>query len=107
LKCSETLRRLDLAVEIARRQEETQVPLRRAEDVATAIAEWLRISVTTFLSSETGALMGIRDHGEFRHYFMTRFKGIVELTVRNSLKTQSPIPTWAAAKIAQAWNVEV
>jgi hypothetical protein len=26
LKCSETLRRLDLAVEVARRQEETQIP---------------------------------------------------------------------------------
>jgi hypothetical protein len=34
LKCSETLRRLDLAVEIARRQEKSQIPLRTATDVA-------------------------------------------------------------------------
>ena len=53
LKCSETLRRLDLAVEVARREAETQVPLRVAQDAVTATAEWLRISVTQFLSAET------------------------------------------------------
>src|SRR5262249_45539961 len=57
LKCSEALRRLDLAVEVARRAEETQIPLRQAEDGATEISEWLRISVKTFFSSETGQLM--------------------------------------------------
>jgi len=39
LRCSETLRRLDLAVEIARRQEENQIPLRTAEDAITAATE--------------------------------------------------------------------
>ena len=42
LKCSETLRRLDLAVEVARRQEETQVPLRVAQDAMTAATTGLR-----------------------------------------------------------------
>src|SRR5262245_26271956 len=32
LKCSETLPRLDLAVEIARRSEEEQIPLKKAQD---------------------------------------------------------------------------
>jgi hypothetical protein len=77
LKCSETLRRLDLGVEIARRQEETQIPLRAAEDAIVAAAEWMRIAVTTFLSSEAQALMGIRDVGEWKHYAMQRFKGIL------------------------------
>jgi hypothetical protein len=61
LACSESLRKLDLAVELARRNEETQIPLRQAEEVATAIAEWLRVAVTTFVSSETEALMGLRE----------------------------------------------
>ena len=45
LKCSETLRRLDLAVETARREAETQIPLRVAQDAVTFSAEWLRIAI--------------------------------------------------------------
>jgi hypothetical protein len=44
LKCSATLRRLDLAVETARREAETQVPLRVAQAAQTAAAAWLRIA---------------------------------------------------------------
>ena len=106
LKCSETLRRLDLAIEISRRAEETQIPLRQAEETATAIAEWLRIAFAQFLSSETQALMGIREIGEYKAYAFERFKGIIDLTVRNSLKTNSPIPDWAIQRIKTAWNVE-
>jgi hypothetical protein len=51
--------------------------------------------------------MGITDIGEFKSYSMTRFKGILALTVRNSLKTQSPIPEWAAEKVKESWNVGV
>ena len=105
LKCSETLRRLDLAVEVARRQEETQIPLKTAEDSMTAAAEWMRIAFTTFLSSEVQGLVGIRDVGEWKAYAMERFKGILDLTVKNSLKTRSPVPDWAGRRIRDAWNV--
>jgi len=105
LKCSETLRRLDLAVEIARRQEETQISLKTAEETIVAATEWMRIAFTTFLSSEALALMGIRCIGEWKHYAFTRFKGILDLTVKNSLKTRSPVPDWASRRIRDAWNV--
>jgi hypothetical protein len=49
LKCSETLRRLDLAVELARRDSEEMIPKRLACDTALAIADWLRISFAVFL----------------------------------------------------------
>jgi len=77
-----------------------------AEDVATAIAEWLRIAVMQFLSSETLALMGLKDSGEFRHYFVTRFRGILALVLKNADQTNSAIPDWAKARIKEAWNVE-
>jgi hypothetical protein len=105
LKCSETLRRLDLAVEVARRNEETQVPLKVAEDTITAASEWMRVSVMQFLSSESVPLMGLKDIGEFKAYFVDRFKGILDLTVKNSLKTQSPVPEWASRRIKTAWNI--
>jgi len=95
-----------LAIEISRRAEETQIPLRQAEETATAIAEWLRIAFAQFLSSETQALMGIREIGEYKAYAFERFKGIIDLTVRNSVKTNSPIPDWAIQRIKTAWNVE-
>jgi hypothetical protein len=73
LKCSETLRRLDLAVEVARRNEEVQIPLREAESII----------------------------------FGSRFRGILDFTIRNSLKTRNPVPTWAPTRFLESWNVTV
>jgi hypothetical protein len=54
----------------------------------------MRIAFSIFLSSEGLALMGIRDVGEWKHYVIERFKGILDLTVKNALKTTSPVPEW-------------
>src|SRR5258707_11135428 len=105
LKCSETLRKLDLAVEMARRDAEEQVPKKLAEEISLFISEWLRIAFTQFLSSESQTLMGIKELGEWKAYAVERFKGILDLTVKSSLQTKSPIPDWAAAKVKEAWNV--
>jgi hypothetical protein len=48
--------------------------------------------------------MGIRDIGEWKHCAIERFKGILDLTVKNSLKTRSPVPDWASRRIRDAWN---
>jgi hypothetical protein len=100
------LRKLDLAVEIARRSEEEQIPKKLGEDVALYISDWLRIAFVQFLSSEAVPLMGIRDLGEWKAYAVQRFKSILYLTVRSSLQTKSPVPNWAAAKVKESWNVE-
>jgi len=105
LKCSETLRKLDLAVEMARRDAEEQVPKKLAQDISLFTAEWLRIAFAQFLSSEARSLMGIKDVGEFKSYSIERFKGILDLTVKSSLQTRSPIPAWAAEKVKEAWNI--
>jgi hypothetical protein len=60
LKCSETLRRLDLAVELARRSEEEQISKKLGEDVALHISDWLRIAFVQFLSAEAIPLMGLK-----------------------------------------------
>ena len=106
LKCSETLRRLDLAVEVARRQEETQIPLKVAQDAVLFTAEWMRIAFMQFLSAEGKALMGIHDFGEWKAYAIERFRGILHLTVRNADKTRSAVPDWGKERIKEAWNVQ-
>ncbi len=95
LKCSETLRKLDLAVEMARWDAEEQMPKKLAEAISLNISEWLR----------RRALMGIRDIGEWKSYAIERFKGILDLTVKSSPQTRSPIPAWAAEKVKEAWNI--
>lgn len=105
LKCSEALRRFDLAVEIARRDSEEQVPKRQAEEISLFISEWLRIAFMQFLSSEGPTLMGIKQWGEWKKYAVERFHGILELTVKSSLQTRSPIPKWAADKVCEQWNI--
>jgi hypothetical protein len=104
LKCSETLRKLDLAIEMARRDAEEQIPKKLAEDLSLFIAEWLRIALAQFLSSEASTLMGIKVLDEWKAYAAQRFRGILEMTVKASLKTHSPIPNWAAAKVVQPWK---
>jgi hypothetical protein len=105
LKCSETLRRLDLAVELARRDQEQQVPKKLACDVALYISDWFRISFAQFLSSEANVILGLKDVGELKAHCFRQFVSILHLTVRNSLKTGSPIPDWAVEKIRESWNV--
>ena len=56
-------------VEVARRQEETQIPpLRQAQETVPYAAEWMRIAFMQFLSNQSEALMGIKDFGEWKHY---------------------------------------
>jgi hypothetical protein len=105
LKCSEVLRRLDLAVETARREAESQVALRVACDAQLAGAEWMRIAFMQFLSSEGKALQGIKDFGEWKAYAVERFRGVLNLVVKAADKTNSPIPPWALERIKEAWNV--
>jgi hypothetical protein len=104
LKCSETLRRLDLAVEIARRDVEERLPKRQAAAVVLYVAEWLRIAFAQFLSAESSNLMALKSLGEFEKYAFERFRGILDLTVKNSAATKSPIPVWAAEKISECWT---
>jgi hypothetical protein len=101
----ETVRRLDLAIELSRRQEETQIPLRVAQDATLFVAEWFRIAFMQFLSAEGTSLMAIHDFGEWKAYAVDRFKGILNLTVMNADKTRSAIPDWAKEQIKEAWNV--
>jgi hypothetical protein len=105
LRTSETLRRLDAAIETERRNAEEQVPKKQVESVSLFLAEWLRIAFAQFLSSESRSLMGIKDLAEFRLYAIDRFRGIVFAAVKTSRKTNSPIPTWAEAKVIEALDV--
>jgi hypothetical protein len=73
--------------------------------ISLSVSEWLRIAFAQFLSSEARALMGIKDVGEWKGYAIQRFKGILDLTLKSSLQTRSPIPAWAAEKVKEAWNV--
>jgi hypothetical protein len=104
LRSSETLRRLDLAVETERRTALEQIPMRQIEDISLQIATWLRLSFERFLNAESPGLMGIKDLGEFKFSAIERFKGLLHATVKASLKTD-PIPDWAAVKVIEAWNV--
>jgi hypothetical protein len=68
------LRRLNIAVLAERRQSGEQVPKDLVEGIWRQISEWLRAAFMQFLSSESQALMGIKDHGEFRAYAIERFR---------------------------------
>ena len=105
LQCVETLRRLDLAVEIERRSVGEQVPKSQVELISTQISQWMREAVKEFLSSEAQNLMGMKDLGECKLYFIERFKAILHRTVKASIAKDSPIPPWALAQVIKAWNI--
>jgi hypothetical protein len=105
LRVAETLRRLDAGLELARRSLEEQVPKKLACDVALAISDWSRISFTTWLSSEARFLMACQTVGEFKAHAFETMRSILHMVVKASLKTNSPIPDWAAEKVKESWNV--
>src|SRR5215472_6219569 len=74
------------------------------------LSEWLRIASAVFLSSETVPLMGLRSPGEFKHYAFERFRSILHMTVRNSLKNPEPDPGLGRRKnqriVERAVNVQ-
>jgi hypothetical protein len=81
------------------------VPKFLVEQIATLISAWLRISFAQFLSAESPGLMGIKDLGEFKFFAIERFRGILHATVKASIRSDPPIPDWAASKVIEAWNV--
>jgi hypothetical protein len=101
LRSSETLRRLDLAVETERRKADEQLPLRQVSDVALQIATWFAGSFVRFLLDESPGLMAKTDLGEFKFTAIEGFRGILHRTVKGSLKT-NPIPAWAQAQVIEA-----
>jgi hypothetical protein len=72
----------------------------------TYCAEWMRIAIATFVSAQTTSLIAIKNPGEFRYYFGQRFKGILDLVIKNADRTNSAVPTRAKERIKVAWNVE-
>jgi hypothetical protein len=42
---------------------------------------------------------------EFKAYAIERFKRVLHREVKTNLKTNSPIPTWAADRVIEAWHV--
>ena len=78
------------------------IPLSIAESAVLATAEWLRIGIAQFLSSEANALMAFKDNGEFRAYFFQRMHGILSLAVKAADKTKPAIPDWAKERIKEA-----
>jgi hypothetical protein len=107
LRASETLRKLDLAVEVERRKFDEQVPVLLVEQISTQISEWLRTAFTQFLSAESPGLMSIKDLGEFKFFAIEKFRGILNRTVKASIGNNSPIPPWASAQVIEAWNVNL
>ena len=80
--------------------------MKSAQAAILACAEWFRIAFVQFLSAEATAILGIKEVGELKVYVMERFKGILDLTVKNAAKTNSAIPDWGKERIKEAWNVQ-
>jgi hypothetical protein len=49
--------------------------------------------------------MSIKDLGEFKFSAIEQFRSILHATVKGSIRTDPPIPPWAAAQVVEAWNV--
>jgi hypothetical protein len=105
LRTSESLRRLDAAIEVERRKSDDQVPLLLVEQISAQISGWLRIAFAQFLNAESLGLMGIKDLGAFKFLAIERFKSLLHSTVKASLRSDASIPDWAAARVVEAWNV--
>ena len=81
--------------------------MRQMETIAVQISTWLRTAFEQLVGSESPSLMGINDLGEFKAYAVERFKRMLQMAVKTSLRTNSPIPSWASDRVIEAWNIPV
>jgi len=83
------------------------ISLKTAQDCVLFVSEWLRISLSTFLSAEGLTLAGgFKTIGELKSYFVSRFRGVMFLTLKNADRTMSPVLLWALERIKIAFNVQ-
>ena len=107
LRVAEVLRRLDRELELSRRDQQEMISLKTAQDCVLFVSEWLRISLSTFLSAEGLTLAGgFKTIGELKSYFVSRFRGVMFLTLKNADRTMSPVLLWALERIKIAFNVQ-
>ena len=95
---------MDIAVLTERRQGGEQILKYLAEGISRQISEWLQAAFLQFLSSESPALMGIEGLGNFKFHAIEKFRETLHAVTIASLKTE-PIPTWAADRVIEAWNI--
>jgi hypothetical protein len=96
LRSSEVLRRLDLAVEVERRNAVELIPQKQAEAAFLHVAEWLRIAFAQFLSSESRSQMGIKDPA--RNSESTQPAVFAESYTRQSKPAGKLIPRFPAGR---------
>jgi hypothetical protein len=95
LRVAETLRGLDRELEFSRRSEEQMISPKTAQDTVTFVSEWLRISLSVFLSTDGLTLAaGFKTIGDLKVYFIERFRCVMFLTLKNASKTNSPVAPW-------------
>jgi hypothetical protein len=97
---------LDVPIEIARRQEETQIPLKTAQDAMTFAAECMRIAFMQFLSAQGKALMGIGDLGEWKFYAAERFRGLLSCCSMAPARPIRRFRTRLRNESKLRWNVQ-
>jgi hypothetical protein len=51
--------------------------------------------------------MGIKDWANSKFSAIERFRGILHATVKASIRSDPPIPDWAAAQVIEGWNVPI
>ena len=71
------------------------------------VTEWMRVSFTTFFSSEGTAILGLTTVPELKSYVYERFHGVLQLVIKSADRTNSPIPDWAKSAIETGWNIKL
>jgi transcription elongation GreA/GreB family factor len=74
------------------------------ERAVAAIADWIRLSFQSWLSSETPNLVAINDPKEFAAAARTGFAGAVKACFMNSRKSRNAIPEWIDRIFSDEYN---
>ena len=90
------MRMYEEQVKLADRSSGELISKREMENAVLAIATWIRLAFQAWLSSETPALVAMKDPHHFVVAAREGFAQAVERGFENSLKSRNPIPEWIA-----------
>jgi hypothetical protein len=92
---SETLRKLDIAVDTYRRDAGELIARDEAAEAVRVLTEQLKIGFNLWLSSEVPALQAIDSPGKFVQHARRTYAFVFIENLKNTQKSRAAIPQWA------------
>jgi hypothetical protein len=104
LKVADALRKYEEAVEMSKRDSQEKISKSEAIDALRSAAEWMRLGLALWLSSEAPHIAALKDPHEIEVLAREGIDTAMADAFVKSQKSNSAVPLWALKTLNEAWS---